>query len=62
MLADKLIGNGPNGTLGDFDTARVDRTIALLQPIFAARRDSVPADLKASDIVTNEFIDPSIHL
>ena len=62
MLADKLIGNGPNGTLGDFDTARVDRTIALLQPIFAARRGNVPPGLKAGDIVTNEFIDPSIHL
>jgi hypothetical protein len=59
MLADKLIGNGTNETLGDFDTDRVDRTIALLRPIFADRGDDVPADLKASDIVTNEFIDPT---
>jgi hypothetical protein len=58
----KLVGNGPNNTLGDFDLARVDRTIALLKPIFAARGVTVPADLKASDIVSNDFIDPSIKL
>jgi hypothetical protein len=58
----KLVGNGPNNTLGDFDLARVDRTIALLKPIFAARGVTVPADLRASDIVSNDFIDPSIKL
>jgi hypothetical protein len=62
MLADKLIGNGPNETLGDFDLDRVQRTIDLLRPIFAARNEDVPADLTASDIATNEFTDPSIHL
>jgi hypothetical protein len=58
----KLVGDGPNGTLGDFDMDRVDRTIALLEPIFAARGTQVPAGLKASDIVTNDFIDSSISL
>jgi hypothetical protein len=58
----KLVGNGPNNTLGDFDLARVDRTIALLKPIFAARGVTVPADLRASDIVSNDFTDPSIKL
>ena len=62
MLAKKLIGNGPDDTLGNFDLDRVQRTIELLQPIFAARHDTVPTGLKASDVVTNEFIDPSIHL
>jgi hypothetical protein len=56
-----LSGNGPDKTLGNFDTARVDRTIAQLKPIFAARGVKVPAKLAAGDIVTNEFIDPSIH-
>jgi hypothetical protein len=56
-----LSGNGPDHTLGDFDMARVDRTIAQLKPIFAARGVKVPAKLAAGDIVTNEFIDPSIH-
>ena len=58
----KLISNGPNATLGDFDMTRIDSTIALLKPIFAARGTDVPSSLKSSDIATNEFIDTSIHL
>jgi hypothetical protein len=56
-----LSGNGPDNTLGNFDLGRVDRTIALLKPIFAARGVKVPDTLAAGDIVTNEFIDASIH-
>ena len=62
MLDLKIISNGPNNTLGDFDMNRVTQTVDLLRPIFSARNQSVPASLKASDIVTNEFIDTSIHL
>ncbi|MDQ1683122.1 MAG: hypothetical protein QOH99_1663, partial [Frankiaceae bacterium] len=58
----KLVGNGSNSTLGDFDMARVTRTIDVLKPIFAAKKQAVPADLKAESIVTNQFIDPSITL
>ncbi|HXJ21801.1 MAG TPA: hypothetical protein VMT03_16370 [Polyangia bacterium] len=57
-----LVGNGPDKTLGNFDLARVEKTIAQLKAIFAARGVKVPAALTAGDIVTNEFIDPSIHL
>jgi hypothetical protein len=57
-----LVGNGPDQTLGNFDLGRVDRTIGQLKPIFAARKVKVPEKLGAADIVTNEFIDPSIHL
>jgi hypothetical protein len=56
-----IVGNGPDATLGNFDLARIDRTIALLRPIFAARGVKVPEKLAASDIATNEFIDPSVH-
>jgi hypothetical protein len=56
-----LVGNGPDQTLGNFDLARVDHTIALLKPIFAARGVKVPDNLAAADIVTNEFIDSAIH-
>jgi len=56
-----LVGNGTDQTLGNFDLPRVDRTIALLRPIFAARGVKVPDKLAAADIVTNEFIDPTIH-
>lgn len=62
MLDLGLVGNGPDETLGNFDMARVDETIDLLRPIFAARDTEVPDDLAAADIVTNDFIDPSIHL
>jgi hypothetical protein len=58
----KIVGNGPDATLGNFDTARVDRTIAVLRPIFEARHVHVPEKLSALDLVTNEFIDPSLHL
>lgn len=57
-----LVGNGTNETLGDFDIERVDATIATLRPLFEERNLSVPEDLGANDIVTNDFIDPSITL
>jgi hypothetical protein len=57
-----IVANGPNGTLGDFDLARVERTIAVLRPIFAARSVTVKAELAPSELVTNEFIDPALHL
>ena len=56
-----LVGNGSDQTLGNFDVARVDRTIALLRPILAARGVKVPDNLAAADIVTNDFIDTAIH-
>lgn len=62
MLDSKIVGNGPNGTLGDFDMTRIDTTIEQLGPIFAAKGQALPSDLKSSDIVTNEFIDTNIHL
>jgi hypothetical protein len=63
MLADKIISNGPNSTVGDFDDARVQRVIDdQLAPIFAARGKPIPQGLKAEQIHTNRFIDPSIRL
>jgi len=55
-----LVGNGPDGTLGNFDEARLTDFIAKALPVFAAKNP--PADLNWSDLVTNEFIDPSIGL
>ena len=31
-----IVGNGPDATLGDLDTARVTRMIEILRPVFAA--------------------------
>lgn len=53
-----LVGNGPDSTLGNFDFDRVDK---VLDQMRNAGLD-IPADLKAEDIYTNEFIDPSIGL
>lgn len=57
-----IVGNGPDSTLGNFDLPRIDRTIALLKPLFAARGVKVPDKLAATDLVTNELIDPALHL
>lgn len=51
-----VIANGPNDTLGDFDLDRVDEVIRLGREIGL----EVPGGLTAADVVTNEFIDPSI--
>ncbi|NDB06801.1 MAG: ABC transporter substrate-binding protein [Acidimicrobiia bacterium] len=53
-----LIGNGPDKTLGNFD---MDRANKVLQQMKDAGL-KVPADLKAEDIYTNEFIDSNIGL
>jgi len=53
-----LIGNGPDETLGNFD---MDRANKVLQQMKDAGLE-VPAELKAEDIYTNEFIDSSIGL
>ena len=51
-----LVGNGPDDTVGNMEESRV-------QAIIDALRESgvdIPEDLSASDMITNEFIDPSI--
>ncbi|CAN5839769.1 MAG: ABC transporter substrate-binding protein [Ilumatobacteraceae bacterium] len=53
-----FVGNGPDDTLGNMDEERVQGVIDQI-------RDAgleVPEDLVASDLVTNEFVDPDIGL
>lgn len=58
----KLVGNGPNGTLGDFEPARVQRIIDVTTPIFT-EQGTAPADgLTTETVSTNRFIDTSIGL
>lgn len=52
-----LVSNGPDGTIGNFDTERVQSVIDQMIAV-----DLAPADLVADDIVNNEFIDESIGL
>ena len=62
QLKDALVANSPDGTLGSFDIARVDGFIKKALPLYEKEGTEVKADLTAADIVTNEFIDPSIKL
>lgn len=62
QLAQKIVGNGPDTTLGDFDTARVDRVIGVVTPILRKRGLEVPDGVTAATIVTNRFVDPAIGL
>jgi hypothetical protein len=59
MMMDSLgiVANGNNDTLGDFDLDRIDTIIEQVSGIPAF---NVPDGLSAGDLVTNEFIDPSI--
>ena len=62
MLADKMIANSPDGTLGSFEIDRVTQFIKAATPIYKATGDVVKEALVAEDIVTNKYIDPSIKL
>jgi len=45
----KIVANGPDGTLGSFDMARIQQVIGILDPIFTARRaPNFKAGLKPS--------------
>ena len=62
MLSNGLVANSPDGTLGSFDLARVEDFIAKATPVYTAIGAKVQEGLTAADIVTNEFIDPTIAL
>jgi hypothetical protein len=59
----QVVGDGHNGTLGDFDTARVDRVIT---EVVAAQAEnevqSVKPGVKSSDLITNRFVDATISI
>jgi hypothetical protein len=58
----KIVNNGANSTLGDFDVDRIKKVIEVVTPIYTGQRKEVKAGLTAQDLVTNEFIDPSVGL
>ena len=62
MQADGLVANGPDDTVGNFDLDRVNALIELAVPIYTAQGASPKEGVTADDIVTNQFIDPSIGL
>jgi hypothetical protein len=60
----QLTGDGspPDGTIGNFDMARVQKMIQIVGPIFAGQKKPIKEGLKPEDVATNEFIDPSIAI
>jgi hypothetical protein len=62
MIADGLVGNGPDSTIGNFDDARMTAFLALATPVYVGIKSAPAAGLKATDVYTNEFIDKSIGL
>ncbi len=61
-LENGLIANSPDGTLGSFDIARVDEFLGIAIPILEAKGEKLKPGLTSADLVTNEFIDPTIAL
>lgn len=62
IKADGLVANGPDSTVGNFDMDRVNALIEKAIPVYTALGQAPKDGLKAEDIVTNDFIDPSIGL
>jgi hypothetical protein len=60
MKDNAILGNGKDSTVGNFEEARVQRIITIVTPIFAAQKTPVKPGLTVGDLVTNEFIDPSV--
>ena len=62
IQADGLQANGTDGTMGSFDLDRVAELIALAVPIYTEQGSPPKDGIVPDDIVTNQFIDPSIAL
>jgi hypothetical protein len=62
MLSDKIIANGPGGTVGAVDDSRIQKLITLLTPIYKKDGKPIKAGLTPGNIATNQFLDPSIQL
>jgi hypothetical protein len=62
MKDDGLVADPREGGFGSFDPSRNSRMLDILRPIYAAQRQTLPADLTADAIATNEYVDPSIRM
>jgi hypothetical protein len=59
-MREDFVNNGSDGTLGNFETPRVQRIIDIVTPILTAQRQAPKEGLRPEDIFTNEFIDTGI--
>jgi hypothetical protein len=62
MIEQKIVGNGSNSTLGDFDADRVKKVLDESIPLFTKQGSTPKPGLTAEDIYTNKYIDTSIGL
>jgi hypothetical protein len=62
MLDLGLVGNGPDKTLGNMEESRIQKIIDIVGPALAKGGKPIKDGLKATDLFTNEFVDPSIGL
>jgi hypothetical protein len=62
MRERRIVGNGPNATLGDMDEGRIARMINILRPVFAAQNKPIKEGLTPDQLFTNEFVDPAVGL
>ena len=62
LTADSIVADSPDGTLGSFDMDRVAKFVQVAVPVFDTAGYETKKGLTAADIVTNEFIDPTISL
>jgi len=62
QLADGIIANGPDDTLGNFDEARVAELFDIVLPIFTAQDIAIADGLTPESLYTNQFVDASLGL
>ena len=62
MRTEGIVDNGRDHTIGDFDNAPGRPADQRSTPIFTGQRKAIKAALTPSDVVTNDYLDPSIGL
>lgn len=62
MESQGILANGTNGVYGSFNLSRVQAFIQKLGPVAKLQNVTVQPGVKASDLVTNQFLDSRIHL
>jgi hypothetical protein len=62
QLADGIVANGPDDTLGNFDADRVTSLFDIVTPIFASQDIAMADGLTPEDLYTNDFVDMSLGL
>jgi hypothetical protein len=62
QLADGIVANGPDDTLGNFDADRIAELFGIVEPIYTAQDIAIADGLTPEDLYTNDFVDMSLGL